>query len=230
MLDTGCYLLLHSHCWLEILEIFPHLFLWIHVLFCIWAITLLKLIFISSNFTRHLLLLAQSVVLFYCGPFGSWLGEEAAHTCVLMGKLQTSASLGRPGEKWLVSWTEVFPWGSGVKNLPAMQDLQEIQVQSGRLNLGSVRKIPLEGGNGNHSNILAWTIPWTVWSVGVTKSRTQTERLPLSLPVFLPGESHVQRSLVGCSPWGLKDSDMTEVTDMYKCKLSRSIVQIISFP
>ena len=21
-------------------------------------------------------------------------------------------------------------------------------------------------------------------------------------PVFLPGESHVQRSLVGCSPWG----------------------------
>ena len=31
-------------------------------------------------------------------------------------------------------------------------------------------------------------------------------------PVFLPGESHGQRSLVGSSPWGLKESDMTEVT------------------
>ena len=29
-------------------------------------------------------------------------------------------------------------------------------------------------------------------------------------PVFLPGESHGQRSLVGYSPWGHKESDMTE--------------------
>ena len=28
--------------------------------------------------------------------------------------------------------------------------------------------------------------------------------------VFLPGESHEQRSLVGCSPWGRKESDTTE--------------------
>ena len=27
---------------------------------------------------------------------------------------------------------------------------------------------------------------------------------------ILPGESHEQRSLVGYSPWGLKESDMTE--------------------
>ena len=31
-------------------------------------------------------------------------------------------------------------------------------------------------------------------------------------PEFLPGESHGQRSLVGCSPWGCKESDMTEAT------------------
>ena len=31
-------------------------------------------------------------------------------------------------------------------------------------------------------------------------------------PGFLPGESHGQRSLVGYSPWGRKESDMTEVT------------------
>ena len=29
-------------------------------------------------------------------------------------------------------------------------------------------------------------------------------------PVFLPGESHGQRSLAGYSPWGRKASDMTE--------------------
>ena len=29
-------------------------------------------------------------------------------------------------------------------------------------------------------------------------------------PVFLPGESYRQRSLEGSSPWGYKESDMTE--------------------
>ena len=29
-------------------------------------------------------------------------------------------------------------------------------------------------------------------------------------PVLLPGNSHRQRSLVGCSPWGLEESDTTE--------------------
>ena len=29
-------------------------------------------------------------------------------------------------------------------------------------------------------------------------------------PVFLPGESHEQRSLVGYSPWARKESDTTE--------------------
>ena len=29
-------------------------------------------------------------------------------------------------------------------------------------------------------------------------------------PVFLPGKSHAQRSLVGYSPWGCRESDTTE--------------------
>ena len=29
-------------------------------------------------------------------------------------------------------------------------------------------------------------------------------------PVLLPGQSHGQRSLVGCSPWGREESDTTE--------------------
>ena len=31
-------------------------------------------------------------------------------------------------------------------------------------------------------------------------------------PVFLPGDSHGQRSLVGYSPWGYKEADTTEMT------------------
>ena len=32
----------------------------------------------------------------------------------------------------------------------------------------------------------------------------------MATPVFLPGEFHGQRSLVGYSPWDCKESDMTE--------------------
>ena len=36
------------------------------------------------------------------------------------------------------------------------------------------------------------------------------EKEMATTPVFLPGEFHGQRSLVGYSPWGQKESDMTE--------------------
>ena len=38
-------------------------------------------------------------------------------------------------------------------------------------------------------------------------------------PVFLPGESHGQRSLEGYSPQGCKESDMTEATCPHSCSL-----------
>ena len=41
-------------------------------------------------------------------------------------------------------------------------------------------------------------------------------------PVFLPGESHGQRSLVGYSPWGRKESDMTERTHTHKLRFKDS--------
>ena len=34
----------------------------------------------------------------------------------------------------------------------------------------------------------------------------------LPTPVFLPGESHGQRSLASYSPWDLKELDITEMT------------------
>ena len=42
----------------------------------------------------------------------------------------------------------------------------------------------------------------------VEKIPWRRERQPT--PVFVPGESHGQRSLVGYSPWGRTESDTTE--------------------
>ena len=61
-------------------------------------------------------------------------------------------------------------------------------------------------------------------------------------PVFLPGESHGQRSLVGCSPWGLRvgdsgsahthtrilayrvtESDVSEHTHAYKIETNKDL-------
>ena len=43
---------------------------------------------------------------------------------------------------------------------------------------------------------------------GVRKTTCGRKRQPT--PVFLPGKAHGQRSLVGYSPWGCKESDTTE--------------------
>ena len=59
-----------------------------------------------------------------------------------------------------MGWTSIstllgFLDGSVVKNPPAMQEKQEVQVRS----LG--REGPLEEGMATHSSILAWRMPWT---------------------------------------------------------------------
>ena len=80
-----------------------------------------------------------------------------------------------------------------------------------------------------HSNTLAWKFPWTeepgrLQSMGSLRLShgDMTERLHFlftlhiwrrewqSTPVFLPGESHGQRSLGGYGPWGCKELDTTE--------------------
>ena len=40
--------------------------------------------------------------------------------------------------------------------------------------------------------------------------RSPGRRNGTPIPVFLPGESHKQKSLVGYSPWGHKELDTTE--------------------
>ena len=59
-----------------------------------------------------------------------------------------------------------------------------------------------------HSDLMVWSWAWPVGfeCCSVILQRRQWH----STPVLLPGKSHGQRSLVGCSPWGREESDTTE--------------------
>ena len=74
-----------------------------------------------------------------------------------------------------------FPGGSAIKNLPAMEEKLQTQLQS----LGW--EYPLEEGMATQYSILAWEI-------------------------------RGQRSLVGYSPWGCKESDRTKLLSMHARK------------
>ena len=47
--------------------------------------------------------------------------------------------------------------------------------------------------------------------------------------VFLPGESHRQRSLVGCCPWGRTELDTTEVTQQQQRNTHKKIFENTSY-
>ena len=80
-----------------------------------------------------------------------------------------------------------------------------------------------------HSSTLAWKIPWTeepgtLQSMGSLRvghnwmtslslfTFMHCRRTWQPTPVFLPGESQGQGSLVGCRLWGHTESDTTEAT------------------
>ena len=72
------------------------------------------------------------------------------------------------------------------------------------------------GSDSKESDCNAGDMGFSLW---VGKIPLRREWQPT--PVFLPGEFHAHRSLVGYSPWGQKESDMTE-----QHTLSLSLVRI----
>ena len=46
-------------------------------------------------------------------------------------------------------------------------------------------------------------------------------------PVLLPGKSHGWRSLVGYSPWGLKESDTTERLHFISLQRAAQVVPVV---
>ena len=96
-----------------------------------------------------------------------------------------------------------------------------MELPSGKLNIPQAMA--------PHSSTLAWKIPWTEEPGGLQSMGSlrvgydQATSLSLftfmhwrrkwqPIPVFLPGESPGQGSLVGCRLWGRKESDTTEAT------------------
>ena len=99
----------------------------------------------------------------------------------------------------------------------------------GKMILWDTSRLPLEKAMAPNSSTVAWRIPWMEEPCGLQSTgslrvgHNWVTSLSLSTfkhwrrkwqptPVFLPGESHGRRSLVGCSPWGRTESDMTEAT------------------
>ena len=114
-----------------------------------------------------------------------------------------------------------------VKDSLPMQETQETWVWS----LGW--EDPLEKGNAAHSSILAWRIPWTVYSPWGHKDSDRTEQLSLSLkpemlnvyPVgidthfnalwsFPTKATHVAQS-VHSLPWRDKACDLGNLSSIY---------------
>ena len=57
--------------------------------------------------------------------------------------------------------------------------------------------------------IYCWGLAWRILSITLLACEMRRRWWHLT-PVLLPGKSHGWRSLVGCSPWGLEESDKTE--------------------
>ena len=108
---------------------------------------------------------------------------------------------------------------------PSHQDVIRIIRWQNLVPLGS----KAEKAMATHSSTLAWKIPWTeepgrlqsMWSLRVGNDWATSLSLFTFMhwrkkwqptPVFLPGESQRQRSLVGCRLWGRTESDTTEAT------------------
>ena len=87
----------------------------------------------------------------------------------------------------------------------------------------------VEKAMATHSSTPVWKIPWMVepgrlrpmgslrvrhdWATSLSLlTFTHWRRKWQPTPVFLPGESQGQGTLVGCCPWGHTESDTTEAT------------------
>ena len=97
------------------------------------------------------------------------------------------------------------------------------------LSLTDTQCLVLEKAMAPHSSTLAWKIPWMVepgrlqskgslrvghdWATSLSLfTFMHWRRKWQPTPMFLPGESQGQGSLVDCRLWGRTESDVTEVT------------------
>ena len=116
------------------------------------------------------------------------------------------------------------------EKLELISEISMYTHKTGIQKLIAFLEIDMQKAMAPHSSTLAWKIPWTEEPGGlrrvghgvhgVAKSWTRLSDFTFThwrrkwqpAPVFLPGESQGQGSLVGCCLWGRTESDTTEAT------------------
>ena len=134
------------------------------------------------------------------------------HTLLQGGFLTQGLNLGLPHCRWILyclshqgnPW--ILEWGDmpSSRGSSESRDWTQVSHTAGRFfTLWATREAPVViqicmwyRDVELHTHIRSVSVPW-FWEWHPT-------------PVLLPGKSHGWRSLVGCSPWGCKESDTTE--------------------
>ena len=118
-----------------------------------------------------------------------------------MDLMASVENFGRPVERILIWFWPMMITSQRGKELRFPRSILEINL----------RTLGFPGGTSGKEPACQWRrqkrlgfYPW----VGKMPWRRKWQ----PTPVFLPGKSHGQKTLVGYSPWGLKESNMTEMT------------------
>ena len=135
------------------------------------------------------------------GKFGLGMQNEAGQRlieCCQENALVIANSLFQQHKRRLYTWTSPDGQHRNQTNYILCSQRWRSSIQSAKTRLGT--------GCGSDHELLIAKFRLKLKKVGKTTQRRQWQ----PTPVLLPGKSHGQRSLVGCSPWGCEESDTTE--------------------
>ena len=167
---------------------------------------------------------------FLCQYFGHLMRRtDSCEKTLMLGKIDSGMSRGQQRMRWLDGITELMDMSlSKLCELVMDQEAWWSCSPWGCKELGTTEQLT-EKAVASHSSTLAWKIPWMeepgrLQSMGSLRVRQDWatsvwlftfmhwRRKWQPTPVFLPGESQGQGSLVGCRLWGRTESDTTEAT------------------
>ena len=117
-----------------------------------------------------------------------------------------------------------FQQDTGTRLLEWSSSIGEIQLVFVLMRLHALH---FPGGSDSEESTYKAGDPGSIPGLGRSPWRREWQ----PIPVFLPGESHGQRSLVGYSPWGCKESDRTEqLTLSFVAYYNSRLAKYLFFP
>ena len=133
-----------------------------------------------------------------CGIFAPWLGTEPIPNA-LEDKVLTTGPPGKSlGVRIFLAWIPI-----------------NLYIATGSNKKKKWQKGPWQ--HLLHAKYFAWGFPSGAVvknppaNVRNIRDTSREDPLEKEMAIYLPGESHGQRSLAGCNPWGHKEADMTEL-------------------